>query len=102
MQSSIFDGSEPPAKIVRKRPRQQNTVAHKFFGDKGKKEVTLPAITHAYNINMNGVDIGDQIHQYNNYHHAIRRGHFQAIYLLFYHGRWALCPLMLVPILIWL
>ena len=59
----------------------------------------MPAITHAYNMNMNGVDIGDQIHQYNNYHHAIRRGHFQAIYLLFYHGGWALCPLMSVPIL---
>jgi len=84
MLSNHFDGSEWPVEVRRKRPKQQHSTAHRFFGDNGWQWVRLPAITHFYNMHMNGVDVGDQLHAFNRYGHRICRGIRQSIFLNFY------------------
>lgn len=79
--STVFDGTQY---VVRNRRRPTGTStagrrARQVFGDDVRKELPIPAFIDAYNHNMNGVDIGDQMRSYYNNPRPVRRGGWQAL-----------------------
>ena len=79
--TSVYTGEEFEHR-VRRRPTTTQPRARPIlqkFGIDPVKTLEMPLIAADYNDQMNAVDIGDQLRQYNTYKHAICRGGWQAI-----------------------
>src|SRR6266516_1382988 len=58
---------------LRKRPGKANSepkrTVRKAFGDQWRKKLPIPTVIDAYNHNMNGVDVGDQLRAEHRWQH---------------------------------
>jgi hypothetical protein len=79
--STVYDGTEY---IIRNRRRPNATTAaardaRSVFGQDTQKELLIPTFIDAYNHNMNGVDVGDQMRASYGTNRRVRRGGWQAL-----------------------
>lgn len=84
--STVYDGWEPPIKMLRRQPAKSSTSARTSrapFQGEPTKILEIPQLTNAYNNHMNGVDIGDQLRSAFQAKRRIKRGGQQALLYLF-------------------
>ena len=79
--STVYSGNEY---VVRNRRRPNaataaGRAARQVFGNEPRKELRIPTFIDAYNHNMNGVDVGDQMRASLSADHRVRRGGWQAL-----------------------
>ena len=87
--STAFDGWEPSVERLRRQPSKSSTsakTARQPFEGQATKLLDIPHFIDAYNHNMNGVDIGDQLRAGYTSKWRLRRGGQQALLYLFLLG----------------
>ncbi|PVH68552.1 hypothetical protein DL98DRAFT_440977, partial [Cadophora sp. DSE1049] len=96
---TVWDGKKKVLRFQRK-PKETATHARTSrvpFRDQPTKKLWIPQLYDAYNHNIKAVDLGDQLHAYNNSERRLRRGPIQRLiqfillvilsncYLIYYH-----------------